>query len=348
MANSEFVSANKQGQLTPQQIDAFKSAYLWPGAGYLALGAFVGGVLLLMLSGIIIEFLGDGEADWWIGLIVLFFPVLFGGVLLTAGLRRLWTWSRVNASGALVAAEGRLVWLQNTYKGVIDGRQLSLHGAAELPPGAYRFFYLTGANLIVSVERLSLNTTPNDTQDEIVRALHEALDFANEDLEANRSLRLSRRQRGNLVLGVMQLVGFFGSFVLILTSGVGVVLSGGSLRLAVASGLVPLLCFAPILLGLVVVFVPSIAADMRDALAGTVGSVVGPLKELTEVRGSGRSQRTYYYYVVEGQKFKVTPAALKASIEGMPYRLFYLPRSKKVLSIEPLPESNIDEPSRPR
>lgn len=341
VTNPEFVSANRYGQMAPPQVDAFKVAYLWPGIGFLVLGAVISGFLLLMLGGMIVGMLADGDDEWWIGLIVLIFPVLFGGGFLVAGLRNLWTWSRVNAAGSLATAEGRLVWQRNNYRGIIDGARLSLPGATELPPGAYRFFYITGVNLIASVERLNLSAAPNETQAEITRALQEALDFNAEDLEANRTLQLSGRQRNGLIAGVLGLtVLLVALLVFPIVMFVGFVWSEGGFGAVSSSDLLPFLCFGGIMLGVVAVIFWSILSGVREALAGTVESVTGHLQERTEVRGSGKSRHTYYYYVIDGQKFQVTPAAHKASIEGMRYRLFYLPRSKKVMSAEPIPDPN--------
>jgi hypothetical protein len=342
VTNPEFVSANRYGQMAPQQVEAFKVAYLWPGVGFLVLGAVISGFLLLMLGGMIVGMLADGDDEWWIGLIVLIFPVLFGGGFLVAGLRNLWTWSRVNATGALTMAEGRLIWQRNNYKGIIDGARLSLPGAAELPPGAYRFFYISGVNLIASVERLNLSASPNDTQAEITRALQESLDFTAEDLEANRTLQLSGRQRNGLFASVVGLIALLGILLLFpIVMAVGFIWSEGGFGAVNSSDVLPFLCFGGIMLGVVAVIAWSIVAGVREAFAGIVESVTGHLQERTEVRGSGKSRHTYYYYVIDGQKFQVTPAAHRASIEGMRYRLFYLPRSKKVMSAEPIPDPNV-------
>jgi uncharacterized membrane protein len=253
-------------------------------------------------------------------------------------------WSRVTATGSLATAEGRLVWQRNNYRGVIEGAQLSLPGAAELPPGAYRFFYITGANLIASVERLTLNVAPHEARDELTRALQESLDFNQEDLEANRTLQISARQRNGMIAGVIGLSALLGVlflFPIVMFAGFWWSESGfGSLE---SSDYAPFLCFGGIMLIVDVVILFAVLSGVREAFAGRVESVTGHLQEHTEVRGSGKSRHTYYYYVVDGQKFQVTPAAHKASIEGMRYRLFYLPRSKKVVSAEPIPDPHAED-----
>ncbi len=337
LTQPDFVSANRYGQMAQQQLAAFKAAYLWPGVGFLVVGLVFGGFMFLMFGGMAAGMYADGSDEWWIGLILMVFPIAFGGGFLFAGLRNLWIWSRANAAGALATAEGRLVWQRNNYRGVIDGARLSLPGAAELPPGAYRFFYLTGINLIASVERLNLSLSPDDTEAEITRALQDALDFTPDDLQSNRELQLSGRQRNGIVFGVVGLLLLLGVLLAIpLIVFATVALSDGGLRSLDRSDTIPLLCFGGIMLAIMAVVVGVIIRGVREALTGKVDSVTGYLTETTEVRGSGKSRHTYYYYVIDGRKFQVTPAAHKASIEGMRYRLFFLPRSGKVVSAEPI------------
>jgi len=58
--------------------------------------------------------------------------------------------------------------------------------------------------------------------------------------------------------------------------------------------------------------------------------------ERTIVTGSGKSRRTHYYFELGGQRHPVPAVALQALVQGRPYRLYFLPRSKKVISVEPL------------
>ena len=344
LTQPEYVSANRYGQLDPKQLETFKAAFLWPGIIYLVLGAVFGGFFLLLTGGMTFALLTEGDDEWWIGLIFLIFPVFLGGGFLIGGIRNLWTWSRVSAPGSLAMAEGRLVWRRNNYRGEIDGAQLSLPGAAELPPGSYRFFYVTGANLIASAERLSLSLSPNDQQEELSRALRDALDFTPEDLESNKTMQLSGRQRNNLIFGVIGLVILLAVliFIPILLAGVAWLNSDGRLTFD-GSDIVPFLFVGGIMLVVDIVIFASILSGVREAFGGKVESLTGYLDERTEVRGSGKSRRTYYYYVIDNQKFTVTPAALKASIKDMRYRLFFLPKSRKVVSAEPIPTTHYDE-----
>ncbi len=343
LTQPDFVSANRYGQLAPQQLDAFKAAYLWPGIGFLVLGILFGGVFLVLTGGMLVSLLAEGDEEWWIALIFLVFPVVLGGSFLFGGARNLWTWYRMSTPSSLATAEGRLVWRRNNYRGEIEGANLSLPGSTELTPGAYRFFYVTGVNIVASAEKLSLSLTSNDEQEELSRAMRDALDFTPEDLDANKTLQLSGRQRNRMIFSVIGQAIFLGILVLTPVIGFGVYwLSEGQIRID-GSDYFPILFVGAVLLIIDIAILASIISGVREAFGGTVESVTGYLDERTEVRGSGKSRRTYYYYIVNNQKFTVTPAAHKASIKNLRYTLYYLPKSRKVVSAEPIPSTPSDE-----
>ncbi|HRF47598.1 MAG TPA: hypothetical protein PLC98_08245 [Anaerolineales bacterium] len=345
ITDPDFVSANRYGQLAPKQIEVLKSTYYWPGLLYIGLGLGIAACMVLMFGGMALSLLSEGDDEWWISLIVMVFPALIGGGLVLGGARQLWIWFRINATGSLATGEGRLVWRRNNYRGVVDGPELGLPVAAELPPGPYRFFYVAGANLILSAEPLKLTLDPHESRAELARALQEALDFTPDDLAANQTLQLSGRQRTNLIMGTLGLAVLLSVlFLFPIVMFLGFVVSEGGFGVVDSSDMMPFLCFGGIMLIVDGVILLTIIAGAREAFAGRVESITGHLDETSEVRGSGKSRRTYYYYVIDGQKFQVTPAAHKASIENLRYRLFYLPRSKKVVSIEPIPDPHLSSP----
>ena len=50
--------------------------------------------------------------------------------------------------------------------------------------------------------------------------------------------------------------------------------------------------------------------------------------------GSGTADS--YSYDIAGQRFPVSETAYHALVDGVPYRFYYLPRSKTLINIEPL------------
>jgi len=86
-------------------------------------------------------------------------------------------------------------------------------------------------------------------------------------------------------------------------------------------------------------------SDMFTTAPKQIQGVASKCKE--RVRGSGRSAVTWYrsytyYYVINDRFFPVTQEAYGALIDGLQYRAYYLPRTKRLISIEALeiPSSN--------
>ncbi len=72
-----------------------------------------------------------------------------------------------------------------------------------------------------------------------------------------------------------------------------------------------------------------------DLLGGQVASAAGAVHKSMR-QTYGRNASTYYYYKLDALVWTVTPEAYRALIEGPAYRVYYLPRSKMLLGIEPL------------
>src|SRR5262249_10131865 len=71
---------------------------------------------------------------------------------------------------------------------------------------------------------------------------------------------------------------------------------------------------------------------LADALRGEVHSVAGIVTREADSSGDG----TTYRYKVNELKFQVSGRAYAALVSGMEYRIYYTPRSKTLVSIEPL------------
>jgi hypothetical protein len=74
----------------------------------------------------------------------------------------------------------------------------------------------------------------------------------------------------------------------------------------------------------------SVTRIIGDLWSGKVSSVEGPVARETRWSRYSRS----YYYVVGSYKFQVSEAAYNALFEGKPYRIYFVPRSKRLVSIE--------------
>jgi hypothetical protein len=109
---------------------------------------------------------------------------------------------------------------------------------------------------------------------------------------------------------------------------------------------IPLACVA-IAAFLVARSIAGSDALTRDVREGRVESVEGAIGKSRGGGGGGRSVTTYFLRV--GDKlFKVTPAPYQAAPDAGLVRLYYLPRSRKVLNLERLPNVSLPGEVTPR
>ncbi len=181
--------------------------------------------------------------------------------------------------------------------------------------------------MVLSAEEIS-PPSPSQIRNSLLEILASANQFTLEDLDLNRNGELSTAQRmkalPNLILGFIfggiPLV--FGFFTLngLLTQGV----SGTALLM-------------PMLILLIFALIGGFMAfnALSDLLAASpmVTEGVGH-KEKRTSRGKNKSTR--YYYVVEGVSFQVQKNAFAALVDGEKYRVYALPRTKRIVTIEPL------------
>lgn len=144
--------------------------------------------------------------------------------------------------------------------------------------------------------------------------------FGLDELDVNRQGLVSDRQRARLVRGLIFL------FVVMLA------LVAGSIWQVNL-----LLQYSPwgflILAGVLALLLVSTHSRWQDLLAGRVAMLEGFVQRVEESSDDSSS----YYYVVDKQKFSVSSAAYMALVPGERYRLYYLPHTNKLISIEPLP-----------
>jgi hypothetical protein len=227
--------------------------------------------------------------------------------------------------GKVESVIGKVVWNGSRYQVHSDSRQLrSLRAGVILPPpGDYRFYYLPSTGLVVMAEEMG-ELTETKSASRLLEALATSNYFSPEDLDINRSGRLSENQQNRL----MRIAALYG---LILLSSAG--LCGISI-FQLLRGNSSILFILLILIGLFLIlrFGWSITRIISDMWRGEVNSLEG-----SAVRQAYRSRyRRYYHYVIGSHKFHVFEAAYNALVEGQRYRIFYVPRSKRLVSIKPI------------
>jgi hypothetical protein len=343
----ETLAANRAGLLPPAQ-KRLVQARLIPGL----IGGLVGGVISLplvacfgpVLAGVVL-LEPEGGIEGWLPL--LFFAP-FALVFVAVGAGALWSaWNSGLAlldlnAGRVETADGRLAWTGREYRGEIEGRRLRLLRGDERLPGAYRFYFLPRSGYILSGERLFLGGLESDGEAELRRALGGVFDWREDDQPDNAAGRLSSRQAAAQwwALGRSALVGAAILVPFLLVFGVAfpylfVVRDWLAGEPVDAENWIPALVAPAFVLLFAAIAVASQVNVFRDLLAGEVASVEGAVEERSITTGSGRSRRTRHYYEVDGQRFQVSALALQALVRGRRYRLYFLPRSKRVIGVEP-------------
>ena len=114
----------------------------------------------------------------------------------------------------------------------------------------------------------------------------------------------------------------------------GTIIECGSILIQELRGHSSALFFLLILIAAMMIlrFGWSLAQIIGDLWRGKVISVEGPVARETRWSRYSRS----YYYVAGSHKFQVSEVAYNALFEGRSYRLYYMPRSHRLVSIEPL------------
>ena len=188
-----------------------------------------------------------------------------------------------------------------------------------LAPGSYRFYYLPHTRRILSAERQPF-FEPGGPKAGLRMALAAAHGFQMDELDTNRQGRVAGGQRSLLVSKLLFLV-------VVLVAGIGWVIWQFALVLQYSPWSFLGLGFFLLIMGMLT------RERWLDLLEGRALMLEGFVQAIEESSDDSSS----YYYVLDRQRFQVSANAHKALVPGERYRLYYLPHSKKLLSIEPLP-----------
>jgi hypothetical protein len=273
-------------------------------------------------------------------LIPAIFLLVFGVIILVVfaaqfvkfygSIRRMQALRRDRENRAVRQAQGGLAFEKGQYIARAGGRDLFLPASTNIgglkPGSTYRFHYLEESGFVLSAEE-AFEASPARARSSLLEILAQANKFNLQDLERNRNGELTEQQRrkglpnilGGLFFGIIPL----GILALVLFSGDTIGLEAWIMPI------IFLVIFGA--LGAWMMFTG--LADYMAHVPLVVEGVGGKRKRTTSGR---RSRRTVYYYVIGEQSFQVTPEAYTALIEGQRYRAYLLPKTKKLLTIEPL------------
>ncbi|MGI8689707.1 MAG: hypothetical protein ACR2M3_14120 [Thermomicrobiales bacterium] len=280
-------------------------------------------------------------------------------------------------AGTIRQADGVIIWHGNEHLALLSGgpTQLptwTLDRTVALSPGAYHFFFLpfqysgwissdrVEGGWLLSAAPQSAASTGADfagapsaaSPSPFLQTLAAANGFHADALDANRAGRLTeaqtrtlartfRHRRGQWVLiGLFFLLGSAGAFS---TQGV-TWRNGWALVFAAAGALFVLSAIWP-----------GPRASNRDLADSRVVTLEGWVRRIVVIAdtsgGGGQTQgppHDLYYYQIANQRFAVAGvAAYDALDERLPYRLYYLPRTRQLVNLEPIAPPWTQPPAAP-
>jgi hypothetical protein len=341
LTDPDVIAANRMGEITPEQHARL---------GSLRLDSLILPVIVLIIGlafcifGIaalvtLWPYLASEPAFVWIFFTLM---ILVGSVASVFAL--LYTVRRILArhewlTERIEQAESQITWSGQNYIAEVEGRRLKPAGRLNLLPGNYRFFYLPRAGWLLSAERLA--TGEQQTLPDLRNILAHANGSSLEAIADNRRGRLADAQ----VRPLLHLVArcFLESLILIGIAAIFASTFPGShgpstVIILVTSGTIGTLSLYSLLRAI------RIIADIwTKQIAVTEGLVRKTFRE--HMSRTWRKHRTYYYQV-NNLKFEVSQRGYNVLIVGLPYRLYYAPRSKRMVGIEPL--ASADATGRPK
>lgn len=337
LADPEAIAANRRGEITPRQRAAFAEALR--SRGRVELLAWFMGVLLVGLIIYSAMTARPVPAFKFLAYPVLALLAIPGGVVAWRALNLLARYDRARhemSAGRIEPAVGSVVWIGCRYAARVSdlagsrGRRLFSDRALNLLPGSYRFHFLPRSGWLLSAERLAPDEA--SSQRDLLSILMRANDFALESLPVTRTGRMAEAQRAQLVRWLWEMAAL--DLVIVVAIGIFAYFVWRAPNPpAVTAGLIALAAAVAIAL---VIFGwqegGQIAADLR---AGKVTAAEGPARKEIVHRLSSREDS--YYYRMGALTFAVSEKGYEALIEGRSYRMHYLPHTKRLLSIEPLP-----------
>lgn len=322
---------NRQGRLTPDQRVMLnfllEAQRLGAGLGGLA------GFGSLVFFGCILAW-GLGQDPGWA--VALEFLVLLGfGAYSIWNARRVLTrlsgFARSLQSERVAFADGEIAWNGRRYAARVPVAE-KLDLAQTYIPGDYRFYYVPFSGRVLSAERLCNNL---DARDCLLQSLMDAFSFNAEALAANRMGRVGDAQRTVLmqklvIHGWTRMLGTLAGGVVFVTLMVNFQIARG-----VQYGWTSVLAAAPF----VILFI-KLLADYLDRL--------GDLRtgRVETVQGLGYRPANSNRWQIHLNQFSVPRKQSGVLISGLRYRAFYLPRSRYLISLEPLAFPKVTTPNR--
>ncbi len=366
--DSDYVSANRHGELTRDQRQAYVSVSTGGRGGWLSVA--LAGVILfaaVALFGTQLSAL-QGAAQ-----IIAYGVVLVALVLAAAFVNFLYAIpARHRAASAHVERRnGEVTFQYGNYFPVADGQRLRsiFYDENNLLPGSYTFYTIKGTNWIVSSEKQAdaelgsapsfeldprlIQRLPESMRDkaaqllqmqaeatkdqnrfdlnELRAALAAAFGFDQSALEMNRQGKLAPSQRARFRRAGSS---YFRWAAIFAALGVGAVILVVTKEQPVdLGGVAAIILFFG---GISVYMFYRWSRESADSRRGIVEMTEGSVHKYTRDVSGSSSNTTFYYYGINDLSFEVPPGAYNALIEHVRYRIYYTPVSNQITSIEPV------------
>lgn len=343
LLNKANYEANGRGEITPQQRQNIQGADIGSLMS-IAIPAVIAGFMLFFF---LPNFFGvfnrasrsvDESIFTWVipGLMVLVFIIIIAATAAPA-VARLFTmlvrWPQVQRdlqNNSIRIAQGTLAYANRGYVFRTGERDLATptgQSSGLLPGTRYNVYYLEESGIILSAMEIA-PATPTEISNALQDILAQVNGFSLEDLNQNRNGEIAPGQRMKPLAQAI----FGGIFGLVaLGMGAAVFFTSES-----TSRNLPTLIMPAVILGIFLLVGGWLFVNAAlDMTVSPLDQVEGEGRKESR-RSGGKNRRTNYYYMVNNHSFQVNFEAYNALVDGQRYRVYYLPRTRKLLSIEVL------------
>ncbi|QQR80387.1 MAG: hypothetical protein IPJ69_13965 [Deltaproteobacteria bacterium] len=331
ISDPSWISSNKKGEISPGQQFLFDEM-LGLGNFFTYLSMVIFPFLILLPTAIVLkrqyaEKPIDSFFFWIVGIFALSTVIAYGGWL--TGILSGRKIKQDLASQCIVEALGQIKMTWRGLKIFADHQEGSIpcvtgYYTIDQPPGAYRLYFLKNSRYILSAEALD---SPQSSKNNLLEAFQKVHHFTADDLIQNQRGFLTEFQkkfflkqfRKELAAAVL-----WTGFIIFL------IFSIFTQDWTLFQSLMVLFILASFY------YVYDLAKGAflirSDLEAGHVEILEGNVEKVWKVR----LRHSDYYYRIENHEFKVPSQAYNIMVPQNQYRIYFLPKSKRLLSIEPL------------
>ncbi len=328
VTNPRDIAFNQQGRVSPAQLAAYHSRNR-PRGSQITIALVISLMTIGILAAEVLQ-TNIGHNGSWILILSFLILAVAGFVMLPAVLdySQSVRIRQALADGRVDASEGEVVWKRGNFVAETpEGRLRSLfNDTLTLLPGRYRFYYLPGCMALLSADSLEGTGSRLPSASDVLTILASTHHFNPLSLESNRNGIQSPDQALRLtLLASLYIIGAI--MALSISAGIIILFE----KTANASAPVfPVLCLNIFLfiIGFYVLWRGFLI--ISDVWTGKIAAVQGHVS-----KSVWNGRLTSYHYSLAGMRWRVSHQAYNALVASIPYRIYFTPRSKILIAIEP-------------